>query len=114
MSDKKEKTLAERIKELSIVSLNNVTYLCKVEKAKDETKFTEAVDLTGLSFEAGVKEWIKRDNMETLESFDISGTNFTLAKKPFNEEHLYLIDMVAAKASFNMNKAVKRLQNDSF
>ncbi len=114
MAEKVEKTLNERIKELTIVSLNGVTYLCKTEKNKDEIKFTEALDLSGMSFEGAVSEWIKRDNLGTLESFEISGSNYTLAKKPFNDEHNYIIDMVAAKATYNMSKALKKLQNDSF
>lgn len=114
MSEKAEKTLVERIKELTIVSLNNITYLCKVEKSKDEVKFTEALNLGNYEFEEGVKQWIKSDNLGTLEAFEISGSNYTLAKKPFNEEHIYVIDMVAAKATYNMSKALKKLQNNSF
>lgn len=114
MAEKKEKTLNEKIKELTIVSLNGVTYLCKVEKTKDEVTFTQALNLGNMSFEEGVKEWIKKDNLDTLETFEISGSNYTLAKKPFNEEHIYIIDMVSAKATYNMSKAVKKLQNDSF
>lgn len=115
MSEKKDvKSLADRIKALKIVSLNNVNYLCQLEKTKDEVKFTEALEVGSRDFENVVREWIKRDNIGTLESFDISGTNYTLATKPFNEEHVYLIDSVSAKASYLMSKALKKLENDSF
>lgn len=109
------KSLSERIKELSIISLNNTNYLGKSAKnAEKELVISDAIQIGSLNFEDAVKQWIRDENSNTLETFTVEGTNYALAKKGFNGDQLYKIDLVAATAAYNMSKVITQLENESF
>lgn len=106
-------TLLDRLKSLSLLSLNGINYLGKVSEEEGKTKIVDSIQVTTPNFTETIKSWIKKDNLGELETVSLRGSSFSLGEKDFSEEQQHNLTIIAAEAEYRMKRAVKRLENDS-
>jgi hypothetical protein len=107
-----KKNLKLKFAELSNFMVDGVHYIGKVEKT-DTIKVSDAIEVKHSSFERNVREWIKADNIENLQTleFDCSITN--LVKRPWTEDQKLTIAIEVAKAERAIKNAIPNLQNQA-
>lgn len=108
------KNLNEKLKACKSLVINGETYFGSaiVERETDTIKIFEAVEVTEKNnFKKVIKEWIKANNSNRLESFEVTGLS-TLTKKDLNKEQLMKIDTLTAVAIDTMENAMSDIFND--
>ena len=109
-----KKALNTKIKELKQYIVGQTTYLGMKEKCPDGFVINNAVEIDdNAGFEATVKKWIKADNINELISTRSEGM-VAVDTKEFTPRQMMEIDIIAAKATFEINNALGNLQNGSF
>lgn len=111
MANKKENTtLAAEVSALQIINLNGTNYLGNLEKSEGGFLLSKAIECVS-SFEESVKEWIRKNNLNALQSLSIEGENVSVVRKDFTEQQRLEIGIIAAKADYAIKYAVSELQN---
>ena len=110
MAKAKKETLAEKILDLQMINLNGSNYIGSVEKVEGGFELTDAVECSS-SFETSIKNWIKADNMNSLQKMSCVGDGISVVTKDFTEQQKLEITIIASKADYAIKYAVKELEN---
>jgi hypothetical protein len=107
-------TLFNKVQECKQIIINDTVYFGILTKGKD----TEGVIVKGVKskgkFEDDVRNYLKEDNLNNLETITISGSMVSIAEKPLTEDNLEDALGICIKAARAHRTAVAKLINDAY
>jgi len=112
MTEVTKDTLYNKVKECKQIIVNDSVYFGTISKEK-EGYIVKGVKSVG-SVEGDVKNYLKADNLNSLETINIAGSMVSIAEKPLNEDNLDTALGVCIKAAQAHRVAVAKLINDSY
>lgn len=107
----KEKILA-KLADNTLIAVDGNSYYGRVTKKDGVTTVTEAVECES-TLDATVRKWIKENNLENLQTLNISGTA-TFVERPLTENQKDEIEIVALQAARAAVTAIPELINSKF
>jgi len=114
MAEVTKDTLYNKVKECKQIIINDTVYFGTLTKGKD----TEGVIVKGVksggNFETDVRNYLKEDNMNNLETITISGSMFSIAEKPLSENNLEDALGICIKAARAHRTALAKLINAAY
>ena len=114
MAEVTKDTLYSKVKGCKQIIINDSIYFGTLTKDKD----TGGVVVTGVKskgkFEEDVRNYLKEDNLNNLETITISGSMVSIAEKPLTEDNLEDALGICIKAARAYRTVVAKLINEAY
>jgi hypothetical protein len=113
MAEVTKDTLFNKVKGCKQIIINDTVYFGTITKDKEEGNVVKGVKSLG-KIEDDVRNYLKQDNLNNLETITISGSMVSIAEKPLTEDNLEDALGICIKAARAHRTAVAKLINDSY
>jgi len=109
----KREEISAKVSECLLISIDGVTYFGELVKKEGVVEINNAIEAKETLSDT-VSAWIKADNVEGLESLEVSGNSTTLVTKKLTEDQKEEVELVIINAARAFVNAVPNLINKSF
>lgn len=113
MAEVTKDTLFNKVKGCKQIIINDTVYFGTITKDKEEGNVVKGVKSSG-KIEDDVRNYLKQDNLNNLETITISGSMVSIAEKPLTEDNLEDALGICIKAARAHRTAVAKLINEAY